>query len=165
MHADLVQWWIRVSILIVLPVAPHYAEHIWTTLLKEPKSIQYARWPEISQPVDRSTLESGVYMREISKTIRDAEGALRGGIKKKGPTPTKAFDLSKPKSVRIFVATKFPEWQDVCVGIVKDAYDEKTGEVDDKKIRDAATKKGLMKDKRVMPFIHDFKVIDLHPTL
>ncbi|EEB90945.1 hypothetical protein MPER_10780, partial [Moniliophthora perniciosa FA553] len=47
MHAELVTYWIRTAALLAAPVAPHFAEHIWTALLKEPQSIQLARWPTL----------------------------------------------------------------------------------------------------------------------
>ncbi|TFY79564.1 hypothetical protein EWM64_g4448, partial [Hericium alpestre] len=46
MHADLVKRWIRISALLVTPIAPHFAEHIWTTILNKPTTIQNALWPE-----------------------------------------------------------------------------------------------------------------------
>ncbi|KAH7921139.1 leucyl-tRNA synthetase [Leucogyrophana mollusca] len=160
MHADLVQYWIRIAALLATPIAPHFAEHIWTTVLKEPKSIQLALWPEPSRPVDKTVIETGVYMRGTLKTIRDAETTLLKRIQKgkKGKdTGEPSFDPKKPKSVNIYVATKFPEWQDICVQAVKDSYAEEAQKVDDVKVREILTEKGLIKDKRAMPFIQTFK--------
>ncbi|KAH7909984.1 hypothetical protein BJ138DRAFT_1127238 [Hygrophoropsis aurantiaca] len=160
MHADLVKYWIRVAALLVTPIAPHFAEHIWSTILQEPKSIQLALWPEPPRPVDRTVLEAGIYMRGTLKTIRDAETNLlkrmQKGKKGKdgGPPP---FNPKLPKSVNIYVATKFPEWQDICVQAVKDSYTESTGQTDDVNVREILTTKGLIKDKRAMPFIQAFK--------
>ena len=42
MHADLVEYWIRISALLILPIAPHFSEHIWSTVLKEPVTVQKA---------------------------------------------------------------------------------------------------------------------------
>lgn len=163
MHADLVGYWIRTAALLVLPIAPHFSEHIWTSLLSEPESVQRALWPEPTLPngVDATVIDAAQYMRGTIKMIRDAELLIQKRSAKAKPLPGAAgaaFDANRPKAVRIFVATSFPEWQDVSVGIVKDAYDQKEDKVDDGKIREALTKKGLMKDKRVMPFIQAFKV-------
>lgn len=161
MHAELVRYWIRVSALLVTPVAPHFTEHIWTSLLHEPKSIQLALWPEPSHPVDKVIVDSGVYMRNTVKRIRDAELNIMKKIDKgkKGKHGSDAaFDPKKPKSVRIYVATTFPEWQDACVQAAKDAYVEETDKIDDAKVRDLLTERGLIKDKRAMPFIQLFKV-------
>lgn len=157
MHHDLVQWWIRVATLMILPIAPHFSEHIWSTVLKEPKSVQFALWPEVTKPVDRITLDTGVYLRDTTKTLRDAELSL---LKKmsKGKGAQAPYDPKKPKAVRIYVATKFPEWQDACVQIVNDTYDAEREKVDDAKVREQLIQKGMIKDKKAMPFIQAFKV-------
>lgn len=159
MHADLVKYWIRVSALLVTPIAPHFAEHIWTEFLREPKSIQLALWPDPGRPADRAVIEAGVYMRGTLKMIRDAETTLlkkmQKGKKGKGDGPS--FDPKLPKSVRIYVASRFPEWQDVCVQAIKDSYSVETDKVDDVKVRTILTENGMIKDKRAMPFVQAFK--------
>ncbi|KAF9453511.1 leucyl-tRNA synthetase [Macrolepiota fuliginosa MF-IS2] len=164
MHVGLLKYWIRVAALLVTPIAPHFAEHIWTAILHEPKSIQLALWPTPSTPVDRTLLEGVEYMRGTVKAIRDAEISLLKMLAKassKGKNTAvdglKVFDPKKEKAVRIYVATRFPEWQDICVGIVQEAYTEKEDKVDDAKVKELLVKKGLIKDKKVMPFIQAFK--------
>jgi len=160
MHVELVRYWIRVSVLLVTPIAPHFTEHIWSSLLQEPKSIQLALWPEPSHPVNKAIVDSGAYMRNTVKMIRDAELNIVKKINKgkKGKDGSDApFDPKRPKSVRIYVATTFPEWQDACVQAAKDAYVEEADKVDDVKVRELLTEKGLIKDKRAMPFIQLFK--------
>ena len=76
----------------------------------------------------------------------------------KGKGAAAAYDPKKPKAVRIYVATGFPAWQDACVQIVKDVYDPETEKVDDAKVRDLLKDRGLIKDKKAMPFIQAFKV-------
>jgi leucyl-tRNA synthetase len=160
MHAELVLYWIRIAALLSTPIAPHFAEHIWMsdTILNSPTSIQLALWPT-PRPVDRTIIESGSYMRETVKAIRDAELSLSKKINKsKVKVKESVFDPKKPKSVRIYVATAFPLWQDQCVQIVKDAYSTATETVDDVKVREALSQAGLIKDKRTMPFVQAFKV-------
>lgn len=163
MHADLVLYWIRCTALLVTPIAPHFAEHIWSTILQEPKSVQLALWPTPSSPVDPTIIEAGQYMRGTIKTIRDAEVSLlkvmnKAKGKKGGAVNEGLFDPKKPKAVRIYVATTFPEWQDICVGVLQEAYSKKEDKVDDAKVKDLLVAKGLIKDKRAMPFIQLFKV-------
>ncbi|EPS94595.1 hypothetical protein FOMPIDRAFT_1054942 [Fomitopsis schrenkii] len=155
MHADLLNWWIRVAALIISPIAPHFSEHVWTAVLNEPKSVQLARWPE-SRPTDQSVLDAAQYMRGTIKTMRDAELSL---IKKmnKGKQGQASYDPSKPRAVRVYVTTDFPEWQNQCVEAVKDAYLPGQDKVDDAKVRELLIKRGLIKDKRAMPFVQLFK--------
>jgi len=56
------------------------------------------------------------------------------------------------------VATAFLEWQNACVEAVRAVYDEVGDKVDDGKVRDVLSEKGLIKDKRAMPFVQAFKV-------
>lgn len=161
MHSELVTYWIRVAALLVAPIAPHFAEHIYSSILKSPTSIQLALWPTPAEPVDRTLIEAGLYMRGTLKTIRDAEVALvkmmnKNKGKKTGEAP---FDPKKPKSVRLFVATSFPEWQDQCVEIIKESYAEEADKVDDAKVKQLLSERNLIKDKRAMPFVQAFKVI------
>lgn len=158
MHADLLKYWIRSSCLLVMPIAPHFAEHIWTEVLKQSGSVQNAAWPTPSRAPDQATLKSGVYMQEIVKTIRDAELLM---LKKAGKNKQISFDPKKAKSVRVYVATAFPDWQESCVGVVKDSYDEGRDKVDDAKVRTLLTERGLMKNKLAMPFVQQFKVCKL----
>jgi len=154
MHADLVQHWIRVAVLIASPITPHFAEHIWRGILNEPKSIQVALWPEPSTPVDTAVVEAGVYMRGTIKMIRDAEANL---TKKLSKGKNVSYDPKKAKAVRVYVASSFPEWQEICAGAIKEAYQPEADKVDDAVVRQILTEKGLIKDKRAMPFVQAFK--------
>lgn len=157
MHRDLVVSWIRTQALLITPLAPHFAEHVWTGILGEKESVQLAQWPKPSAEVDVVIAEAATYVRNITKTIRDSEIAL-SKKKAKGKQVDNAYDERKPKEARIFVAKSFPAWQDTCVKAVKDNFDEKTGVVDDAKVREVLTAQGLLKDKKAMPFIMAFKV-------
>jgi len=169
MHSSLVNHWMRIAALLVMPIAPHFAEHIWSGILKLPSSIQLALWPTPTEPVDHTLLEAAAYMRGTTKTIRDAEAALvkmmsksqgkgKGPGKKDGDRDRVVFDSRKPKTVSVYVATAFPEWQNVCVQAVGEAYVKDEDRVDDVKVREVLTQKGLIKDKRTMPFVQAFKV-------
>ncbi|KAI5118474.1 hypothetical protein M0805_003735 [Coniferiporia weirii] len=154
MNAELVKYWIRISCLLITPIAPHFADHIWSEVLGESTTVQRALWPVPMRPVDRSLLEAGQYMRGTLKTMRDSELAM---LKKLGKSKSAPFDPKKPKSVRVYVATQFPEWQNRVVAIVQEAYDPKGDVVDDQKIRELLQTQGLIKDKRVMPFAQALK--------
>ncbi|EKM52613.1 uncharacterized protein PHACADRAFT_261160 [Phanerochaete carnosa HHB-10118-sp] len=157
MHADLVQYWIRISALVVCPIAPHFSEHIWSEVLKEPSTVQNALWPTPSIAPDKTVLDAGAYLQSTVKNLRDAELTILKKINKGKGGQKPLYDPKKAKSVRIFVATSFPEWQNTCVQIVKEAYDAERVKVDDVKVRTLLTERGLIKDKRAMPFVQAFK--------
>ncbi|GAA5938691.1 leucine--tRNA ligase CDC60 [Sporobolomyces koalae] len=153
MHVDLVMRFIKVQALLITPIAPHVAEYIWSTILKEKSSIQTALYPTVSAPVDPSITDAATYVRTKVKDIRDSELAF--AKKKAKGKGSASFDPSKPKAVKIWVAQGFPEWQEVAVEIVKGAW---TGDkVDDKKVKEDLTAKGLIKEKKYMPFIAQLK--------
>jgi len=159
MHADLVRYWIGVAALLASPIAPHFAEHIWRGILHHPTSIQRALWPTPARPVDTPTIEAGAYMRALVKNVRDAELTLLKKLgKAKGGSSPPAFDPKKPRALRVYVATRFPEWQDACVRAVQAAWTPEIGRVDDAKVRALLMERGLIKDKRAMPFVQLFKV-------
>lgn len=157
MHVDLVKYWIRVLAILVSPIAPHFSEHVYSVILRSPTSIQLARWPTPKEQVDHTIIEAIAYMRSTVKSTHDAEASLLKMLSKK--KDRSIFDPKLPKSLRIYVATSFPEWQDACVQIIKEAYDEQSDKVDDVKVKELLAQKGLIKDKKIMPFIQAFKVI------
>ncbi|KAG8736230.1 cytosolic leucyl tRNA synthetase [Ceratobasidium sp. 414] len=157
MHATLAELFVRTSALLVLPIAPHFSEHVWKHILREPTTVQNALWPAAPAQLDASILGAAAYMRGIVKTIRDADLALqkRSGKKGGGAAGT-ALRPNDPKSVRVFVARRFPGWQDACVGVVQEVWKEGAAG-DEAKLRKALGDKGLLKDKKVMPFVQAFK--------
>ncbi|WVF70246.1 leucine-tRNA ligase [Kwoniella sp. CBS 6097] len=156
MHRDLVFTWIRNNALLISPYTPHFSEHVWKNILDESTSIQSASFPKPSTtPVDQSVLKQADYTRQVVDKLRSAEVQL-AKKKAKGKGPAVApYDPSKPKSARLYVANRFPEWQEKAVALVKEAYDGK--EVDDAKLKTLLQESGLLKDKKVMPFAQTFK--------
>lgn len=158
MHATLAELFVRVSALLVLPIAPHFSEHLWQHILREASSVQTALWPAPPAEPDLALPGAAAYMRGITKTIRDADIALqkRSGKKGGGPAGT-ALRPNDPKSVRLFVARRFPDWQTACVGIIEELW--KAGAANDEaRLRKALADKGLTKEKKAMPFVQAFKV-------
>jgi leucyl-tRNA synthetase len=129
-------------------------------ILHHPTPIQRALWPTPARAVDAPTIEAGAYMRGLVKTVRDAELTLlkKIGKTKGGGGGGPLFDPKKTRAVRVYVATRFPEWQDACVQAVRAAWAPDAGCVDDAKVRAVLAERGLIKDKRAMPFVGLFTV-------
>ncbi|WWD09639.1 leucine-tRNA ligase [Kwoniella europaea PYCC6329] len=153
MHRDLVFRWIRNNTLLIAPFTPHYSEHVWKNVLGESSNIQSAQFPKISGPIDKGILEQMDYMKGVVDRLRAAEATL--GKKKGKGKSTVTYDSTKPKQTRIYVASKFPEWQEKAIELVKQAYDGK--DVDDAKLKSGLQESGLLKDKKVMPFAQTMK--------
>jgi len=158
MHADLLRYYVRVQTLLIAPIAPHFAEHVWGTILGEKGSIQNATFPEGNQSVDHSMIDAAEYVKETVRSVRTTEINLaKRKAKAKGAAPSGgpqlSFDPAKPKRVRIFVADKFPAWQGLCIDALARNLDRQTVLIDEKALRADLEKLGLFKDKRTMPFI------------
>jgi leucyl-tRNA synthetase len=156
MHRDLVLMWIRIQALLVMPVAPHFSEHIWKGILGEKTSVQNASWPAQSAPINKELEDASSYIRGLIKTIRDAELNI---IKRKakGKDVGAGYNEKLPKAVKIYVAQSFPQWQDEIITYIKNNYDEKTGKLDFGKVALDLKKAGLVKNARVMPFAKSFQ--------
>ncbi|KAI5453128.1 cytosolic leucyl tRNA synthetase [Naganishia albida] len=150
MHADLVFHFLRTSALMAQPFIPHYAEYIWRDILEENTTVQSALWPEVEGQSDEGVLAQLQYMRGVLSNMRSTEAAM---TKKKGKGKTITYDPSKPRSARIFVASKYPAWQDGAIDVLREVYDANSNSVDDKALREKLQASGLIKDKRIMPFI------------
>lgn len=157
MHRDLIMQWMRVQAVMMMPVAPHFAEHIWRGILGEKTSVQNTRWPELSAPVDKALSDAATYIRSLIKLIRDTELNILKRRNKGKKDVGGAYDEKKAKAVKIYVAKSFPEWQDRTVALIRGAFDDATNKVDDAGLRAELQAQGLIRDKRVMPFVQAFK--------
>ncbi|WRT64371.1 leucine-tRNA ligase [Kwoniella shivajii] len=152
MHRDLVFAWIRANTLLIAPFTPHFSEHVWKNVLGETSNIQSAQFPRKSAPIDTSRLAQLEYMRQVVEKLRGAEAQLG---KKKGKGKHTVYDDRKPKQTRIYVASKFPEWQEKTIALVREVYDGK--DIDDAALKVKFQETGLIKDKKIMPFAQQFK--------
>ena len=152
MHLELVRKFARVQALLLAPITPHWSESIWLDILQDPKSIMHAKWPESAAP-DHSLLSSKKYVVDTISRIRSAEDSL-AKKKKKGKGAPAATGPSGPAALTLYVASKYPSWQEDVIQILRKCYDGTafSGE------KEAVKAAGMEKDKRVMPFLSMFKV-------
>ncbi|UZJ56488.1 hypothetical protein CBS101457_005808 [Exobasidium rhododendri] len=155
MHRDLVMKWMKLQALLIMPVAPHFAEHVWKGILGESSTIQNAPWPTATAPADKSIEDAAIYIRGLIKTIRDAELSIVKR-KAKGKKVGTGYDEKQPKAVKIFVAKGFPQWQENVIAIIRECVDSNS-KIDDGKLKSELAKSGLLKDKKIMPFVQSIK--------
>ncbi|RKO84472.1 hypothetical protein BDK51DRAFT_27993, partial [Blyttiomyces helicus] len=155
MHKDLVMKYVEVQTLLLAPITPHWSENIWTELLKKPQSVMHARWPVLTPPADSaSLLAAAEYVRGLGARIRSAEDQASKKKAKKGAAAE--ADESGPRTLRLYVASTFPAWQDEALAVLKETWDEATKKLSGNE-KQLLAKKGLMKNKAVMPFIMTIK--------
>jgi leucyl-tRNA synthetase len=155
MHKDLVMRYIENQVLMLSPITPHWSEHIWGNILKKQGLVVDAPFPKPTAPVDEPLDAATRYIRKTTKSIRDAELNLLK--KKKGKAVTNEYKANEPKSLKVYAATKFPEWQEACLIVLKENYNN--GAFDDVKIRADLGAQGVLKNKKAMPFVQEQKKI------
>lgn len=121
MHKDLVKRYIEVQAILLSPIAPHFTEYLWRDVLGHKDSIQNARFPEISQPINKGLSAALEYVRDTQRAIREVEGA---NLKKKKGGKGASFDPKKPSKLTLYVALGFPEWQDAYIELIKESFEK-----------------------------------------
>lgn len=119
MHRDLVLRYIETQALLLVPIAPHFAEYMWRDILKKTTSVQNALFPEVSQPIDKSLSAALGYVRDLARSIREAEGA---NLKKKKGKNVVPFDPKAPSKLSIYIAGSFPDWQESYIDLVRENF-------------------------------------------
>lgn len=148
MHKDLVLKYIETQALLLTPIAPHFCDYVYRELLGNKTSIQNAKFPRASEPVDVSVIDSLNYIRGLQKSIRETEGqALKS---KKGRSDV---DAEKDVKITVLVGTDFPEWQNKYLQVAKELHAE--GKLNDNSV--LKTKVEGKDMKKVMPFISMLK--------
>lgn len=151
LHKGVLLRYFEVQALLLAPIAPHWAEHIWLEVLQKPASIHYARFPCVPSPSPELSAAT-TYVRTTSSNITSSEATL---AKKLSKGKTSTFDPRKPKRITIYAAKKFPVWQEKYIDLVRDAFDALHVSIDDKDLNAKVGKLGEM--KKAMPFVQTLK--------
>ncbi|KAF2871129.1 leucyl-tRNA synthetase-like protein [Massariosphaeria phaeospora] len=151
LHKDLVFLYIKLQALLVTVIAPHWSEYIWLEVLDKPSTIQNELYPKVPLP-KASLTASREYVRATSSNITSAEAAQQ---KKKAKGKDISYDPKKPKKLTIFVADRFPAWQEKYIGLVREAWNPETKSLSDKELNEKIAKMGEM--KKAMPFVQALK--------
>ncbi|KAK7629143.1 hypothetical protein IWX50DRAFT_2271 [Phyllosticta citricarpa] len=149
MHSALIRRFIELQTLLLTPLAPHWAEHMWLEVLRQPSTVQNALFPSVPTP-DAALAAARDYVRTTTSNITSAEGQQ---VKKLAKGKTTAFDPKNPKRLSIFVAAAFPAWQDRYLELVRATF-EKLGLVDVKTLSKDIAKPDM---KKAMPFVQGLK--------
>ncbi|PWA01672.1 hypothetical protein BB558_002217 [Smittium angustum] len=163
MHKSVLTKFISRLALIMVPITPHWSEHLWTHILGNKTSILNEVF-SVSDLITESSLKHidsnvsvGEYIKKLVRSIRDAETQLIKQSKAKKLKTVVNFDPNQPKSLIITVSQFYPKWQDSVVEVLKANYNEETKSFDDAAIKASLGKLGLLKDKKTMPFANEIK--------
>lgn len=148
MHASLIKHYITLQSLLLTPIAPHWAEYMWLDVLRNPSSIQDALFPSVAGTVPALTA-AREYVRMTTSNIMSAEGAQQ---KKLAKGKSVSFDPKKEKKLSVYVAARFPGWQDRCIELVQENFANMS--VD---IKAVSSKLDKSSTKKAMPFVQQLK--------
>ncbi|XP_039295414.1 leucine--tRNA ligase, cytoplasmic [Nilaparvata lugens] len=156
MHGELVMQFINLQAIMLAPICPHVAEHVYS-LLGKSESVVDARWPQES-PVDEVLIKSSAYLMEAAHSFRLQQKNLLAPKNKKGPAQPAT---EKPSIATIWVSKTFPQWQTIVLTTMKEMYDKNNGQFPDNKVISSTLNvipelKKYM--KKVMPFVQDVKL-------
>jgi len=121
MHVHLIHRYIEVQTLLMAPITPHSAEHVWKLLGKEGFVVK-GRWPVVVGGIDEKLVHEFEHLKTIISAFR-AKLSFYIQPKKNQtalPPPTKAI---------IFVATEFPVWQQKFISYLRSMVNEETKEL------------------------------------
>jgi leucyl-tRNA synthetase len=69
LNREVIERFIRVQVLLISPVCPHWAEHIWRNVLHEQGSVLKASWPVVG-PIDNDLLKRNDYLSHTLHNFR-----------------------------------------------------------------------------------------------
>ncbi|EER18473.1 Leucyl-tRNA synthetase, putative [Perkinsus marinus ATCC 50983] len=126
MHRDLLRRYIEVQALVMVPITPHFCEHIWSDILhKEGLAVQQL-WPEVDAPFDESL---GRQYNMLQSNLREFRLELQKHMqpKKKGPAPV------APTDAVIYVTKEYKPFQQTCLKVLSEVELDENNEPVDKK--------------------------------
>lgn len=144
-HQDLMYRFVEVQALLIAPIAPHFAEHLWKELLGNTVSVHNSRFPVATKPVD-------IQLEMSSAFVVDALHLFRQNIQK-GMKKTK----TKPTHGQVYVTTEYEQWQKDTIKFVHEIY-LKEGDIPKDLSKRVAADPEMKKDlKRIMGFVAGLK--------
>lgn len=152
MHEELVLEFIRRQALLVAPICPHMAEHVWG-LLGNKDSIVHARWPEVGT-INEVDIMCSEYLMEAAHTFRLNLKNLLQLKGKAGKDKSVDTQAAKPNRGLIWVAKTYPPWQCCVLDTMRELFNKSQALPDNKVIAATLQQKAELKKfmKRVMPF-------------
>ena len=131
MKRSLIFRFIEAHAIAMSPIAPHFADYLWRTVLKRDGFIwSNATWPA-PKPVDAAILKKSAYIERLLNTFRvaianytDPKKHAKKNKGKDAAPPPPAY----PTDAEIILASAFPEWIARAYDVINRLYDKTKGE-------------------------------------
>lgn len=137
MNKELVMRYIEVSILIIAPICPCWAQKMWE-LIGKPGLVCNSAWP-VADPVDPVLISVSEYLNDLARLVRLGEMSAKRS-KKAAKEPVNVL--------QVFIAKDYKDWQKDVLQCLKASYDT-TGAMPGKR-EVAALLKSKIKDKKTL---------------
>lgn len=122
-HRKLILKFIETQAVILSPICPHVAEHVWG-LLGKTESILRASWPVVPEP-DRVLISAGSYLDQCAHDFRLRLKNFMAALVAKGAKSKGAANVpvAKPTHGTIWIAKSYPTWQSIILSTLKERFE------------------------------------------
>jgi len=147
MHKGVFLRFLETQIVLLAPICPHTAEHLYGCLHKG-RSVMSARWPE-QQSVDESLLLSSDYLDSMLHR-------MRLNVQTKSKKGKKGQETPKPDTARIYVCEELPQWQKISLEVLRENFDRQSKSFPkdlDKRVAAAMPPELKKMMKKIMPYV------------
>lgn len=121
MNKDLIYRFMDVQTRLLTPICPHYAEHVWSTIMNRDGFAVNAKWPT-APPADLTLQRANRYLQDTITLFRKL--LQKQSTIKKGKT-TVLID-SKPTIGLVYVAEKYEGWKEECLRVLQQKFNFQT---------------------------------------
>ena len=124
LHRQLILKFIETQAVILSPICPHVADHVWSLLGKK-GSILNSRWPVVPEP-DRVLISAGVYLDKAVAAFRARLNTYLTSLLAKGgkgkAAPASTSPPEKPTHGTIWIAKTYPTWQSIILSVLQERF-------------------------------------------
>ncbi|KAK1295493.1 hypothetical protein QJS10_CPA16g00236 [Acorus calamus] len=126
MNRDLLWRFMDVQTRLIAPICPHYAEHVWSEILKNDGFVVNSGWPTSDSP-DLTLKRANKYLQDsIAMMRRLLQKQISGGKKSKKGEDARPQEENKFTVALIYVNEQYGGWEEECLRILQDKYDPKS---------------------------------------
>jgi leucyl-tRNA synthetase len=122
-HKKLILKYIETQAVILSPICPHVAEHIWE-LLGHKESILKSRWPTVPE-YDSVLISAGAYLDQAAHEFRLRLKAYLASLTSKGAKKAVNVPTGKPTHGTIWIAKSYPTWQSIILTLLQERFNVK----------------------------------------